>query len=162
MHSEQDSELVLLPLLLQPITTVHPTSPPQASVEQLTRPPPLTMLNPPETTTTVTPTTLNPTTVAPTTSPTANPTNVPTTVPLGCDQICPSLSTPGTCNTETLCGQCVWVQNACQVETRWLGYTEIGQTHVVRTVGETRRAPRIVAERDYGQFRQHSPKYHCH
>jgi len=42
----------------------------------------------------------------------------------------------------------VWARNACQVETRWLGYTEIGQTHVVRTVGETRRAPRIVAERE--------------
>ena len=32
--------------------------------------------------------------------------------------------------------------------TKWNGFIELGQTHVVKATGETRRAPKVIAERE--------------
>ena len=87
-------------------------------------------------------------TFAPTNDQSPYPTNLLSPQQVACEQICPSLTASEICFAEKTCGHCVWAQNACQVETKWQGYTEIAQTHVVRAVGEARHAPKVVAERE--------------
>jgi Peptidase M66 len=43
---------------------------------------------------------------------------------------------------------CMWVRGGCLTRNVWLGYAELGQTHVIRARGETRLAPKIIAERE--------------
>ena len=110
-----------------------------------------------------------PTTPRPTRTPTTpRPTQIPTSMPtfkptvstaspstshmpssgLSCDDTCSTLTSQVACDAETSCRHCIWVRDACRVEIKWHGYTEIGQTHVVRAVGETRHAPKVIAERE--------------
>jgi hypothetical protein len=42
----------------------------------------------------------------------------------------------------------MWVRGGCLSRNTWLGYAELGQTHVIRARGETRLAPKIIAERE--------------
>jgi hypothetical protein len=73
--------------------------------------------------------TKRPTTAPPTNSPTSNPTPSPTTMPALCD-----LSPGENCRDLT--------------EVMWEGSLEVGQTHIVKAVGELRRAPRVIAHRE--------------
>jgi hypothetical protein len=67
--------------------------------------------------------------VSPSNYPTLNPTTSPTDPPTLCDL--------------------VDKQNCSQlVERSWLGSFEIAQTHVVKAIGENRRAPRMIAHRE--------------
>ena len=43
---------------------------------------------------------------------------------------------------------CIWIRGACLTRTSWHGYAEIGQTHVIKAHGETRHAPKVIAERE--------------
>lgn len=43
---------------------------------------------------------------------------------------------------------CIWIRGTCLGRTSWLGYAEIGQTHVTKASGETRHAPKVIAERE--------------
>jgi hypothetical protein len=57
--------------------------------------------------------------------------------------------TQATSRTQCLSNESfIWVRGACQTKTSWHGFTEIGQTHVVKAHGETRHAPKVIAERE--------------
>ena len=110
---------------LQP--TINPTTPKPTSSPKKRRTPPPTSQHPtmsPSDTPTFDPTD------SPSKPPTPNPTSSPTTSPALCDLI------PDGENCEDL------------VEVAWEGFFEIAQTHVVKAVGEKRRAPRMIAHRE--------------
>lgn len=75
-----------------------------------------------------------PPTTDPTKSPSHSPTQIPTPSPSSPPMLC-DLVAEGDCNDDLK-------------EVQWDGFIEIAQTHVVKAVGETRRAPRMIAQRD--------------
>lgn len=44
--------------------------------------------------------------------------------------------------------RCSFVDDSIRNEVHWTGETEIGQTHVVKAVDETRHAPKVIAQRE--------------
>lgn len=62
--------------------------------------------------------------------------------------LAPSCSTSSNYTSCQSVSSCIWIRGLCRAKTSWLGYAEVGQTHVVRAQGETRHAPRIIADRE--------------
>ena len=71
----------------------------------------------------------------------------PTTEP-----ICPLLAEyeccQPTCTWDFSSIRCAFVDDRRKNEVHWMGETEIGQTHVVKAVDETRHAPKVIAHRE--------------
>lgn len=107
--------------------TLSPSTPrPTASPKKRRTPPPTSQkpTTPPS----------NAPTSDPTDSPSQSPTPNPTSSPVSSPKLCNLL--PDGENCEDL------------VEVAWEGFFEVAQTHVVKAVGENRRAPRMIAHRE--------------
>ncbi|KAL9187796.1 hypothetical protein ACHAXT_006174 [Thalassiosira profunda] len=100
-----------------------------------------------------------PPTHAPSSAPTKEPSSSPTSAapteyckaPVN-EPICPLLAEheccSPTCKWDSAAGLCSFLDSAANREVEWLGEFEAAQTHVVKAQGETRHAPRIIADRE--------------